>query len=78
MNILGVALPRSSTRIFAVALLVEPVMVSPTTNLPSVPLPLSKTISLPSTSNTLDGVSNSKSRLSILTVTRNSPASRYS
>jgi hypothetical protein len=45
MNNLGVvALPKSSTRIFAVALLVDPVIVSLTTNLPSVPLPLSKTI----------------------------------
>ena len=83
MNILGVELPRSSTRIVAVALEVEPVIVSPTTNLPSVPtvspvasVPFSKTICSPSTSNTLEGVSNSKRRLSILTVTLNSPASR--
>ena len=45
MKSLGVlVLPKSSTRTFAVAFDVPPVIVSPTTNLPSVPAPLSKTI----------------------------------
>ena len=45
MNNLGfVALPKSSTRTFAVALDVLPVMVSFTVNLPVVPVPSSRTI----------------------------------
>ena len=72
---LGLVLDKSSTRTLAVALEVPPVIVSPTINLPP---ELSKIISLPLTSNTLETVSNSKRRLSIDTVRRNSPASRYS
>ena len=69
MKSLGVlVLPKSSTRILAVAFDVPPVIVSPTTNLPSVPAPLSKTILLPSTSNAKDSVSTSRSTLSIVTV----------
>ena len=52
MKILGaVALSKLSTRTVAVAFEVAPVIVSPTTNLPEVPAPSSKTILLPSTSN---------------------------
>ena len=79
MNNLGlVECPKSSTRIVAVAFDVAPVMVSPTTNLPVVAsVPFSRTILLLSTSKANDSVSSSKSKLSMLTVTRNSPASRY-
>ena len=43
MKSLGVlVLPKSSTRTLAVAFDVAPVMVSPTTNLPSVPAPFLK------------------------------------
>ena len=54
-------------------------IVSPTTNLPVVAsVASSRTILLSSTSKTKDSVSSSKSKLSITTLTRNSPASRYS
>ena len=52
--------PKSSTRTVAVAFEVPPVIVSPTANLPSLPAPASRTILFPSTSRTLDAVSNSK------------------
>ena len=69
--------PKSSTRTVAVAFDVPPVMVSPASNLPSLPAPFSKTILLPSTSSAKDSDSRFKRRLSILTVRRSSPASRY-
>ena len=80
MNSLGfVELPKSSTRIVAVALEVAPVIVSPTINLPVVAsVASSRTTLLSSESKTKDSVTSSKSRLSITTSTRNSPASRYS
>ena len=64
MKSLGVLAPKSSARTVAVAFEVPPVIVSSTTNLPSLPAPASKTILFPSTSKTLDAVSNSKRRLS--------------
>ena len=79
---LGVLAAKSSTRTVAVAFEVPPVIVSPAVNLPKVPVLLSpsapsKTILFPSTSKTLDGEANSKRRLSISTVRRSSPDSRY-
>ena len=75
MKSLGVLVfPKSSTRTVAVAFDVPPVMVSPASNLPSLPAPFSKTILLPSTSNTKDSDSRSKRRLSIFDVIRSSPA----
>ena len=78
MNNLGVvAFPRSSTRTSAVALEVPPVIVSPTMNLPVVPVPLSNTMGLLSSSITRVGVLTSKRRLSIVAETCSSPDSRY-
>ena len=78
MKSLGlVEFPKSSTRTVAVALEVPPVIVSPASNLPSLPAPFSKTILLPSMSNAKDSDSNSKRTLSTFDVRRSSPASRY-